>query len=100
MLSEYSINHTQHIHCYKKDNQHVTDELMFRDFLRVDKEAFQIYKNVKKEAAHKFRFSPHEYSDYKSECIYEIMKRAKSFVQKKCTMVSLDMRMDLEIIEF
>jgi GrpB-like predicted nucleotidyltransferase (UPF0157 family) len=70
-------NHTQHIHCYEKNNQHVKDELMLRDYLRIDKQAFEYYQTVKIEASKKFRFSPQEYSDYKTICIDEIMKKAR-----------------------
>lgn len=79
MLALDGINHTQHIHCYEKDNQHAIDELMFRDYLRVDRRSFNLYQNIKKEAAMKYRFSPREYTDYKSECVERIMETAKTF---------------------
>lgn len=76
------INHIEHIHCYEKDNQHVINELMFRDYLRVDKNAFETYKAIKIEASRKFRFSPLEYTEYKSGCVNEIMEKAKFYYAK------------------
>jgi len=77
MLADDGVNHTQHIHCYEKDNQHVVDELMFRDYLKIDKESFVCYKTIKMEASQKFRFSPLEYTEYKTNCVNDIMKKAK-----------------------
>ena len=79
MFALDGINHTQHIHCYEKENPHAIDELMFRDYLRVDRISFNEYQNIKKEAAEKYRFSPQEYTDYKLECVERIMKKAKTY---------------------
>jgi len=79
MLSDDGINHTQHIHCYEKENQQVADELMFRDFLRIDKDAFDAYLAIKIEASQKYRYLPSEYTEYKTDCINKIMKRAKLY---------------------
>ncbi len=72
-------NHTHHIHVYQEGNQHVGDELMFRDFLRINNEAFEEYEKVKVEAAIKFRHSPWEYVDAKYECVMSIMEKAKGY---------------------
>ncbi len=85
MFSDDGINHTQHIHCYEKKNQQAADELMFRDYLRIDKEAFDAYLMVKMEASQKFRFSSAEYTDYKTGCVNEIMRRAKQYYAKENT---------------
>jgi len=82
MFSDDGINHTQHIHCYEKKNQQAMDELMFRDYLRIDKEAFDAYLAVKMEASQKFRFSSVEYTVYKTACINEIMRKAKNYYAK------------------
>lgn len=73
------VNHTQHIHCYEKDNPAAVDELMFRDYLRVDPASFEAYRQVKREASAKFRHSPIEYTDFKTECVKAIMKKAKEY---------------------
>lgn len=76
---DQSGNHTHHIHVYQEGNQHVGDELMFRDFLRINNEAFEEYEKVKVEAAIKFRHNPWEYVDAKYECVMGIMERAKRY---------------------
>lgn len=72
-------NHTHHIHVYQKGNQHIADELMFRDYLRINNEAVKEYEEVKIEASLKFRYSPKEYVDAKHDCVMEIMDKAKSY---------------------
>lgn len=82
MFATDGVNHTQHIHCYEKDNQYAIDELMFRDYLNIDKEVFEAYKAIKIEASDKYRFSPIEYTEYKSACVNEIMVKAKLYFAK------------------
>ena len=77
MLAEDGENHLQHIHCYEPDHPHVTNELLFRDTLRADPEAFQAYERVKLEAAARFRFSPGEYEAFKTYCVATILEQAK-----------------------
>ncbi|MTI68103.1 MAG: GrpB family protein [Firmicutes bacterium] len=72
-------NHTHHIHVYQKGNQHIIDELMFRDYLRINKEAFIEYENVKVEASLKFRHDPKGYVDAKHDCVMRIMDKAKLY---------------------
>jgi len=74
-------NHAAHIHVYEPDNAHVKRELMFRDYLMIDNEAFRQYEHMKLEASERFRFSPKEYTDAKTECITEIMAKAREFYQ-------------------
>ncbi|MCI9449214.1 MAG: GrpB family protein [Clostridiales bacterium] len=73
------INHIEHVHCYEQDNPHVIDELMFRDYLRINKDAFEKYKRIKIEASDKYKYSPIEYTEYKSQCITEILERAREY---------------------
>lgn len=73
------INHIEHIHCYESNNPHAVDELMFRDYLRINKEAFELYKQVKIEAAEKYRYSPGEYTDYKAQCVNAILENARKY---------------------
>lgn len=75
-------NHTHHIHVYQKGNYHISDELIFRDYLRIDKEAFKEYERVKKEASLKFRYSPREYVEAKTDCIMGIMDKARAYYRK------------------
>ena len=72
-------NHTHHVHIYQNGNQHISDELMFRDYLRIDQEAFRTYLEVKKAASAKYRTSPLEYQDAKAPCILSILGKAKAY---------------------
>lgn len=79
LTPDNSGNHSHHIHVYEKGNKHIADELMFRDYLGIDKEAYNEYEKTKIDAALKFRNSPVEYVDAKHDCITEIMEKAKSY---------------------
>jgi len=81
-LKDDGENHFSHVHIYEPSNPHVTDELMFRDFLRVNGESFQQYEKMKLAASAHYRFSPKEYTDAKTECIMVIMAKAKQFYQE------------------
>lgn len=76
-------NHTHHLHIYQKGNQHITDELMFRDYLHIDNEAFKEYERMKIEASLKFRYSPRGYTDAKNNCIMSIMNKANSYYKNE-----------------
>ncbi|WP_315675814.1 GrpB family protein [Clostridium sp. 19966] len=78
-----SENYTHHIHIYQKRNPHISDELMFRDYLKIDNEALKEYERVKIAAALKFRYSPQEYVHAKYDCIKSIMNKAKSYYKNK-----------------
>ena len=43
-LAGDGVNHTQHIHCYEKENPMVFDMLSFRGYVRMDRESFERYK--------------------------------------------------------
>lgn len=75
-------NHTHHVHIYQKGNQTMCDELMFRDYVRTDREAFMEYTNVKIEASRKYRNSPLDYTDAKTCCVNRIMDKAKAYFAK------------------
>ena len=76
-------NHTHHVHKYQTGNQHITDELMFRDYLRIDPAAFAKYAHVKKEAALAYRHDPQAYTGAKSACVTEIMEKARSYFSSR-----------------
>lgn len=77
MLAEDGENHARHIHCYGPENPHIAAELLFRDTLRTDRNAFRRYERVKLEAAERFRFSPGEYEAYKTACVEDILRKAR-----------------------
>lgn len=76
MLADDGENHTRHVHCYEPENPHVAAELLFRDTLRANAEAFRRYEAVKLEATERFRFSPGKYEAYKSACVEDILTKA------------------------
>ncbi len=71
------LNHIEHIHCYEENNPHVIDELMFRNYLRINKKAFDYYLNTKMEAAYRYPHDSIGYTAYKAKCISEIMIEAR-----------------------
>lgn len=71
--------HTHHVHIYQKENPHISDELMFRDYLRINNEALKEYEKVKKDASLKYRYSPMEYVEAKTECVLQIMEMARAY---------------------
>jgi GrpB-like predicted nucleotidyltransferase (UPF0157 family) len=76
-------NHSHHIHIYQKGNPHISDELIFRDYLRIDSDALKEYERTKIASALKFRYSPQEYVDSKYDCIMSIMNKAKLYYKIK-----------------
>ena len=78
-LHEDGENHAVHVHMYHESNPHVTDELMFRDFLRIDSASFDAYKNLKKKASEQFLFSPGAYEDAKHDCVMKILDKARCY---------------------
>ena len=78
-LEDDGENHKTHIHMYELGSPHTVEELMFRDFLRIDREAFLQYEAIKKEAARRHRFSPGAYVDAKTGCVMELMARARAY---------------------
>lgn len=80
---EDGVNHTQHIHVYEKNNPAVIDQLMFRDYLRIDKDAFEQYLQVKINASEMFRYLPIDYTNAKTDCVNEIMSKARNYYRLK-----------------
>ena len=50
--------HTHPVHIYQKENPHLSDELIYRDYLRINNEALKEYESVKKEASLNFVIVP------------------------------------------
>jgi len=83
--SSDGVNHIEHLHCYEADNPHVIDELMFRNYLRINQKAFDYYLNTKMEAANRYSYDSIGYTEFKSKCISEIMREAKIHFSNVCT---------------
>ena len=78
-LDEDGENHLTHVHVYEMSNEHVTDELMFRDYLRINRAAFNDYERVKLVAARQYRHEPAAYTDAKHDCVMLIMDKARAY---------------------
>ena len=72
------VNHLIHLHCYEAHNEHVANELLFREYLSKNELAFNKYLLCKQEACKLFKDSPDEYCKYKSACIEELLTEAKN----------------------
>lgn len=76
-------NHSHHVHVYQQGNPHIADELMFRDYLGLDHDAFLEYERTKLEASARFYYSPNEYVDAKQECVMRIMAKARAYFAER-----------------
>jgi len=75
--NDNSGNHTHHIHVYQLDNQAAKDELLFRDYLRINESAKKEYNDLKIELSKKHYTEPLAYTDGKTECVLGILQRAR-----------------------
>lgn len=78
-LKEDGINRTHHVHIFEKENLFTDNMLLFRDFLRVNKQARIKYENTKRELSKKYYHDSTSYTNGKSDCINEIIMEAKRF---------------------
>ena len=75
-----SVNHTHHVHIYEEGgNPFISDALLFRNYLRINKEAREKYAQTKKELSKQFYYEPQAYTDGKHDCVMEILEEAKKF---------------------
>ena len=76
-------NHTHHIHIFQTENnpshQDVEDNLIFRDYLRINEEARNEYSNLKIKLSKLHYSEPLSYHEGKTECVRNIMKKAKDY---------------------
>ncbi|MCL2407355.1 MAG: GrpB family protein [Defluviitaleaceae bacterium] len=76
-------NHTHHIHIFQADNnpshQDVEDNLIFRDYLRIDETARDEYSNLKIKLSKLHYTEPLSYHEGKTECVQNIVKRAREY---------------------
>lgn len=56
---------------------------MFRYYLRIDKDSFEQYQQVKSDAAETFRYSPSAYTNVKTNCVNEIIEKARKYYKLK-----------------
>ena len=80
-FSDDLVNHTHHVHMYEEGRNPFVDEaILFRDYLRTNKEACEKYEKVKKELSEKFYHNPEKYTDGKHDCVLEILEEAKRYI--------------------
>ena len=76
-------NHTHHIHIFQAENnpshQDVQDNLIFRDYLRINEVARNEYGNLKIKLSKLHYTEPLSYHEGKTECVCNIVKRAKDY---------------------
>ena len=76
---DISSNHSHHIHVYEQGRQSAKDELMFRDYLRVNPEAKQAYNNLKLSLSKQFYTDPLNYTEGKTELVRNITENARVY---------------------
>lgn len=77
--NDNSGNHTHHIHIYQPDNQAAKDELLFRDYLRLNEIARKEYNDVKISLSKKHYTEPLAYTNGKTECVLGILEKARGY---------------------
>jgi len=76
-------NHTHHIHIFQAENnpshQDVENNLIFRDYLRINEEARNDYSSLKINLSKLHYTEPLSYHEGKTECVCDILKRANDY---------------------
>lgn len=80
-FAQDGVNHLVHVHIYQIGNPKAYEEIKFRDYLRLNKKAFDRYLEIKKQGAAIFKDSIEDYQNYKSQTIKELLKEADKFFQ-------------------
>ena len=78
-VKKNNLNKRSHkVNICKENNKFSIGALLFRDFLRIDKQTRVKYENLKKELLHKYPDDPYAYGDGKQAFIKETIEQAKS----------------------
>lgn len=75
---------THHIHLVEINSEWWVEHLLFRDYLRGNKEARHIYEAHKRELAERDWESSNEYSEAKTDCILKLMQEARQWREGVC----------------
>lgn len=78
-LPQNSYVQTHHIHVYQTGNPKYKEELLFRDYLRIDNVAMREYEALKVTLANRFRHDPIAYTNAKTEFITNTMQKARTY---------------------
>lgn len=73
-------NHSHHIHIYRQDRQSAKDELMFRDYLRINPEARQLYNDLKLTLSKQYYTDPLGYMEGKTELVRKLTEDARVYI--------------------
>lgn len=77
-----SIKRTHKVNICKEDNPFSRNALLFRDYLRINKDAFHKYKKLKIELSQRYHYDPIAYGEGKLDCVTEILDEAKIYFAK------------------
>lgn len=68
---------THHIHVYEEGNHKYQEELLFRDYLRIDNQVMRDYEALKTTLSKKYSNDPRLYTEAKASFIQQIIKVAR-----------------------
>lgn len=77
---------THHIHVYEEGNSKYEEELLFRDYLRIDTASRDAYAKLKLELSVIYRDSPLKYTNAKSEFIQATLSKARKYFKTNPSM--------------
>lgn len=81
-LEDNEFIETHHVHIYQVGNAKYQEELLFRDYLRIDDSCKEAYGTLKKKLAQVHRDSPPRYTIAKSDFIKSVIQKAKTYFDK------------------
>lgn len=81
-LTPDSVIETHHVHVYQKGNPKYQEELLFRDYLRVDKIRKKEYETLKINLAKEHKDDPRAYTNAKADFILNTVKIARILKEK------------------
>ena len=70
---------THHVHVYQNGNPKYQEELLFRDYLRIDSTSRNEYEKLKLNLSLTYRDSPPEYTNAKAEFIQKTIAKARQY---------------------
>ncbi len=70
---------THHVHVYQNGNPKYQEELLFRDYLRIDSTSRNEYEKLKLNLSTTYKDSPPEYTEAKAEFIQKTIAKARLY---------------------
>ncbi|MGX9134995.1 GrpB family protein [Rummeliibacillus sp. JY-2-4R] len=74
---------THHIHFYQYEGEHWNNQILFRNYLRVNPDVLKKYQKLKINLAEKFRFDRASYTTIKAPFIQNVLQKAKKENEQK-----------------